>query len=519
MSRLLAFVLLLSSSLVFGHGGDDGPASLEQEFSKQSHTHLPINFSSHDGFSFGFDLGGHHEDEATEGSHEDHGVHFEAHPMISGGYDKIKRTICLEESEHDEIESCSSSARHLLFENKKWDLGLGLESHTHLPVALGVGVGVGYFKGKNYFSYRVLNSKSENRAPLSFPRTKEEFNCWRVGDQLAFMSKGSVLFSVVLGIDPFFHVGPEFTHTGIHRVLVKKTSDKTLVAEFSVIKSNSLGLEGSVLVGNVGASGSKGHSEAFSYEFNMMNEQAYLAFEYFLAARLDLLHQEIQKGIGQVILKNQLKNRGRTLSGSIAVPVLFYNGGYVGRFSVKGTMDILEEGELHPHEVYSTSKIKDHFTRGVASDHFWENSSLVTTVLREIGKNDESVISVVYNWTYSRDHFKRKQFLRKLKKLFRKTQSEKLNSILLPSGTKGYVKIDINLNLSAHDVLKVLSKKQKEVLANFQKRHDYAGLNKQLLKFMDKVLEEMPEDFHHHMEVKLEGENIKKTVLHLDHEH
>lgn len=503
------FILVIISLNVFAHGGDSGPSSLEEEFSKMSHFHLPINYSTGEGYYFGFEIGK-LEDEFT----------IENHPVAFGGMDKIVRATCLSESSPKLIEVCPDDSSYLLLENKKWDLGLGFESHTHLPLpGVGVGIGFTYLKGKDYYSYRYLNHKKEKRAPLNFPLNVDEFSNWRNGDQLVYMAKGTVVFNVYIGFEPFVHLGPMVSRTGVHRISMKKIDEKTLIAEIGDFKSNDLSLEGDAIVLGGELNRGKGKASSVSYEFNMEDPQVYPVLAQLMMGRLDLVNQSVLEGFANVVFKSDSVNKGWTSSGGISIPIVFMNGRYRGTYSSVGTAEEFEEGELHKHDVYSISKVKDHFTRGVFSDHLWVNQTLVSTIVREQDHPDESIMSVVLNWTYSRDHFRHSEFQRKIKRAARSTGIKALESIRLPRETKGYVKINVSINLAAEHILKVLNKKQKDELEALQKRSDYEGLNKKLLKFMnrffkdDQDLTEFFQDKMPSIQIGVEGENLKRSIL------
>ena len=509
MKHFCGLFLLLLSLNCFSHGGDSGPSSLEQEFSKLSHLHLPVNFSSHEGFYLGYEIGAMEE-----------GLVVENHPTIFGGADKVKRTTCLEAAPTAVIELCPDNAPHLLLENKKWDLGLGLESHLHLPIpGMGFGVGVSYLKGKTYYSTRNLTHKNEKRAALNFPLSPAEFQNWRAKDQLFYMSKGTIVFNVFVGYEPFIHLGPQVSRTGVYRISMRKTDEKTLVAEIANLKSKDFSFEGFAILAGGEFTGGKAKANSVTYEFNMEDESSYPILANFVSGRLDLVNQAMQEGSHNVVMKTDSVNTGRAFMGSFGFPVLFNNGGYRGTYLSNGTMEEFEDGELHHHDVYSRSKVKDHSTRGVLSDHLWENQTLTTTIVREEDEPTKSVLSVVLNWSFSRDNIKHAQFLRKMDKAARVTGLNQLQEIKLPALTRGYAKVDVSINMAAEHIFKVLNQNQKIELAELQVKKDYSGMNKKLMKFMHAFFKEKKGQWSLEgkplIQVRIEGENLKQTVIHL----
>jgi hypothetical protein len=501
--------LILLSLKAFSHGGDSGPATLEQEFSKMAHLHLPINYSTSEGFYPGYEIG------VLES-----GLVLENHPIVFGGTDKIVRSTCLEQTSANVIEVCPESSPFLLLENKKWDLGFGLESHIHLPLpGVGFGAGISYIKGKTYYSARHLTNKNEKRASLKFPLNPAEFKNWRDKDQLFYMSKATIVFNVFVGYEPFVHLGPQISRTGTFRISMTKIDDKTLIAEIGNLKSKDFSFEGYALIAAGEFNGGRAKANSVTYQFNMEDESTYPILAYFVAGRLDLVNQAIQEKTGSVVMKTDSINKGRSLMGSLGIPVLFNNGAYRGTYLSNGTVEEMEEGKLHHHDVYSRSKVKDHSTRGLLSDHLWENQTLTTTIIREADAPTESILSVVLNWSFSRDHIKLAQFQKKMRKAAKVTGISKLREINLPDSTRGYVKVDVSINLSAEHVLKILTKDQKAELEVLQTKNEYQALNKKLMMFMNVFFKENEEQWFLEskpkIQIRVEGENLKQSLIHL----
>jgi hypothetical protein len=508
LKQLLILLACLLSLDAFSHGGDSGPATLEEEFSKMSHLHLPFNYSSHEGYYFGYEIGKSEDGHSTEN-----------HPIIFGGADKIKRLTCLESTSTNLIEVCPESSAHQLLENSKWDLGLGLESHIHLPIpGVGFGVGLSYLKGKSYYSLKQLNHKKEKRSKLAFPLNPTEFKNWRVNDQLFYMSKGTLVLNVFVGYEPFIHLGPQVSRTGMYRISLKKTDEKTIVAQIGSLKSKDFTFEGYAILAGAEFNAGRAKTNSVTYEFNMEDENNYPILASFVAGRLDLVNQALLSSSGSIIMKSDAINTGRSLMASIGLPMLFNNGGYRGTYLSRGTVEELEEGKLHHHDVFTRSKVKDHSTRGVLSDHLWENQTLSATIIREEDAPTESILSVVLNWSFSRDHLKHAQFARKLKKAAKITGIDKLQEIKIPAEARGYVKVDVTINMAAEHILKILTKEQKEALEKLQVKSDYQGMNKKLIRIMNEYFKQNNGWFAENkpvIQIKVEGESLKQSLIQL----
>ena len=548
LNSLIAFLLLFSSN-AFSHGGDDGPSSLEAEFSKLSHIHLPMNYSTHHGLSFGYEIGAKQESGAEENS-----IELNIHPVFFGGFDKIERLICLEESDSKKVENCPSNSKYLLLENKKWDLGIGGELDIHLSIpGTTVGAGVTYIKGKNYFSLKMLNNKNEIRPKLELPTHYSSAGKWRIGDQLTYMSKGSLIINAFVGYEPIFHVGPEFIHTGIHKITVKKISINIFQVEVGLMRSDALGVEANGVIFNAETSKSKGMAKSLIYEFNINNPNSYLGLNTLFAGRLDLTHKLLLESNGSIILKNLVKNKGKSFSGNFGFPILFFNGGSVGTYASVNNIEEIEDNEIHQHQMYSVAHVKEHFTRGFLSNHLFLNRSLFTTLIKE-GHDEESVLSATYSWSFSEDKFSEIKLKEKIQKSLLKLGFKNIPILDFSNNHNGYLKAEINLGLSGAQILHLLNLSNLEKiklieqnkidnkleLRKFLKNHkklvqqrelveesysdkNYLELNKHLNDFL-KIF--FNSEFHTQgfltynslpvAELKLEGEYIKKYHVKLN---
>lgn len=465
MNKRFLLLLILSLSFnAFGHGGDDGPSSLENEFSKLSHIHLPVNYSTHMGLSLGYELGGHeeeaeHDDHEGEDTHGDEiGLELDIHPVMFGGQDKIKRLINLDEvSGSNTLELSDENSSYLLLENRKWDLGLGIEGDFHLPLTgLSAGVGISFLRGKNYYSVKTLTHKKEIREDLSLPLKKEDLTNWRVGDMISYATKGSIILNAFVGVEPFIHMGPEYIHTGTYRIKILLETEDTLEVEVQTTSTHSIGFEGNALITGAEVNKSKGHARSITYEFNLSKMTSLKALEYLFNGRMDLTNQEMLISGGAIILNTKTNNSGFSYSGSFGLPVLFIRGMGRGVYHSYGTMEENEDGENHVSEIYTTAAVSERFTRGRLSNHKSTYQSLVSTIIR----GEHALISSVLSWSFSADKVTAGMLQKNLRKLANIFNAPDLEDLRIPDIKNGYVKTDFNLNLSGADLLHLLNLKE-----------------------------------------------------------
>ena len=491
-SRVFVSVLLLFFSVqAFSHGGDDGPSSLESEFAKLSHLHFPFNYSTKEGVLFGYELlNSEHE---SEDGNDSHGIDINMHPVLFGGVDKIKNYICLEEGNTIQIEACSESSPYALFETKKWDLGLGAEADVHLPIPMfSAGLGISYLKGKNHYSLRMLKHKNEVREALLLPVSQKNLSQWRPGDQFAYYSKGSLVINIFIGVEPIFHLGPEYIHSGVYKIQVKMIDEKTLFVNIASLSSNAVGAEVNGVILNVEGTQSTGKSIALNFEFNLKNPNAFEALNALFAGKINKTQKLIEKYKDLANLKIDLDTKGTSISGNLGIPMLYATGGGVFNFSSEGEIeDVEQDGQRDEHESYTSSKGKERFSRGVISKHFWENSSVSTSVLRELGITaEDSAMNTAFYLIFSKDKMNIARLEKKINRIAARWGITGLKNVNLPSVDKGYLKLEFLVQWKGMDILRLLNTENLKVIkAQGLVNRKFINTHEQLTDLRNKIEE------------------------------
>ena len=379
--KTLSLITLLLSNLAFSHGGDNGPSSLEDEFAKMSHIHLPMNFNTLEGLKIGYALAGEHDEHDDVDGHDSHeeesGFEADIHPVFFAGYDRINRLVNLEESQSsgNSLDRSQANDKYLSVQSKKWNLGVGLEGDIHLPIPLtSFAVGFSYIKAKNYITKMYLNSKDEKRESLEYPIDSEKLGKWRVGDSMSFTSSGTMVVATMVGIEPFFHIGPEYIHSRTYRVNVTLEDEKTLEVEILTTKTNSIGLEGNALITGAEASAGHGLMRNIVYDIDLTSKLAFSTLKNLLNGRIDLANQDLVNSLGEIVLTSKIKSNYKSITGSIGVPILFYRGGSRGSYISEGVVDRPQENDLE--KIYSTTVMSEKFSRGILSRHYWKQSRI-----------------------------------------------------------------------------------------------------------------------------------------------
>ena len=517
---LLLLISIFSSSQSHGHGGDSGPSILEEEFSKLSHLHLPFNFSTLHGVSFGYSLESHEEDPShdssdkeTDPNHDesnpDHtGLDLDIHPVVFAGADKIKRLTALEKSSGANfyVEKASENSPYLMLENKKWDLGLGLEIDKHLPAPLfTIGGGVSKLISRNYYSIKYLKEKNERRAKLKIPFNLDELKNWRQGDKISYATQGNLIFNVFVGIEPLIHIGPEYIHSGSYRVSIWLSEHNKMNVEIVTTKTKAIGIEGSAIIAGFEWMKSKGHLNSVVYEFDLDHPESIEAMKLLFNGRIDLTNEKMLTSPQNIIFRSNLENNSHSRTSSISIPVIYFKGRSKGVYQTSGTLETTENDEHNEHDennenqnheeklmesavlpnsnealngfaqiedfqenlnialpkshiekIFSTTFINEKFTRGILSKHQWESKILMTSIIRE-PNHQESILSNIYSISYSSDKVKSAKIYRKLQSLANLLQIPQLKHVRFPYNQLGHLKLDLVFNFSGEEILYLLN--------------------------------------------------------------
>jgi len=458
MNLFSIFCFIFISLNVFSHGGDDGPSSLEDEFAKNAHLHLPITFSTLHGLSFGLEnpLAPHNEteNEKNEGDHSGFELNF--HPIFYGGQDQFIRFISQEQSTHPtlNIESASLDKPFVRIENKKWDLGLGVNLEQHLPLAiLSMGIGASYVHGKNYYMIQKLNSRFEKRSPIKIPFSSVELSRWRPGDQLAFAAKSNLIFNAFIGIEPIIHLGPEIAFSGIYRYRIELTDKNILLVQITNMNSTSTGIEGSAFPFFLELGKGRGEISSLTYELNMLKEECFSTLQSIFSGRLDLAHQLALTHPEEIRIKISGKTSSSSLSYGLVLPALFTFGKTHG--SYLSTLEIEENEDDHIHREKSFNAIlqNEKFTRGFLSNHMWENRTIASTIIQ----GEDSKMGSVFTWSLSKDKMTTSFIKKKLRKLSWILGEDFFQKLEFPNKNLEYLKIDLILNFNGKNILDLLN--------------------------------------------------------------
>ncbi len=453
MKSVLLFGLMLLSPLAQSHGGG-GQGSMESEFGRTSHMFLPVSYSTTSGIAFdlaGVNLEASADALDTDTHADDLGLELEFHPEVDAGFSRIKRKVLTTEVQAPDLVVASASGQgpYVLIESKSWDLGLGLVTETHLPIpSVGLGIGVSYLTGKNYYSLRSFQGL-EKRAPLRLPKSTDALAEWRVGDELSYSSRGGLMFNLILGIDPIAKIGPQYSHTGVHRFRLRREDESTLEIEVTTLKTDRISIEGSSVVLDAEAGIERGVSRSVIYEVDLTHPEAFEVIDLVLRGRLDLAGTVAFSSAGRIGLRTNLTQRNASMSGAFGIPFVYFNNRGAGVYRNSGTVT----GDNGSSDIFTTTYSRERFTRGAISKQKWENQSVMSTIF----SGPESLIAAAFSWSFSIKKASAYLITAKLRRLHWIFGYPALANLRFADESLGYVKADFVLNLSGREIISLLA--------------------------------------------------------------
>lgn len=467
MKNLLLLFTLIFAFPLWAQRTQPGHSSLEGEFIKQSNIKMPVVYTAISGLSFDLSIPADEVSQTEDDLFGDvTGMSVNAGPIAYGGFEKTKRIVSEEVSERNDlvIEQASPDSPFYLIESLKWDLGIGVEIYTTLPTPIGlIGGSVAFLKGKNYYSIRRFSGPKEARSKLLLPVSRENLKSWKVGDQLFYATRGGAVFNVFLGLKPFISLGPEYIHSGSYRIRSQLIEENLMEIEVTTTRTDSIGLEAVNLPVKFELSKGKGHLNALIYHFDLTNPGALKGMAHLYHGRFDLTNQQMLSSGGKIKLSTKINHTYTSLSGKAGIPFIWSMGGGLAWAKSEGEFEKDYDGESAKFEAFSSSDIREYYSKGILSSHKWFNETVSSTVLRN-SNAENSVITSFYSWSLSKNNMNERLLQKRFQKLARIFGLPKLAEIKLPSKRMGYVKADFTINFSGADILNLLNTNNLEVM-------------------------------------------------------
>jgi len=439
------------------------------------------------------DMGNDHQNH--DSSNMDHGkIHWHVMPMISVGYDKVKRFISMEEVAQSDNEIKVSNGSKLKYvEAKKIEGGLGLMVMGHLMELAGnvhIMAGLLPYKGKYKFTERAINSKKdlEKFDAFKVPSSVDDLANWQEGDKLSFSTHGGVMMHGGIAFGQVLSITRDYMVQGKWRVALEylgldKVRVKVLNEDMTHVSTT---VGNMVVAANAGKMKMEGQTESFIFSLN--DEEAAKAYVHLLSGDLTKA-QELSSESDAVIHESFGKTfmAGKMKSLRYHVPFTFSGA--------KTTMDMYSIGSSTDLDLnvkvdtIMNMYSKEKSTTGIWSKHKKQNEMFMSMVMKVAQEGSYKDVNYAGTWKrlYERDEVSASQLNAEMNRLVLKTGINKLNTLVLPKNKKlDYTRseFEVSLTQGGTDALMKLAmdnKSRKTVLDNtYKKVNDVFRSNKTL---------------------------------------
>jgi hypothetical protein len=446
--KITLFLLVLFSAKIALSQSFTGDlnSSIEDEFAFLSRTHLPIEFGLNGEIHYKLPF-------ISNDDHENrsYGIELFLRPIAIFGFDKVDRVISLDRSNSYGLVKSQQDDKFLHIKSFKWDLGLGAELASYIGIPFAIGVGPSYFKGKNYYREMVLNHRTENRNKLEIPKTKQEFDAWRIGDRITFGTRSSFIFGVSFRLSP---VRAEVlaSSTGQYIIKYQKVSESNLEVNIINQKTKATSIEGRAVVvaGKLEKYSAKGNGFTFSY--NMNSAKGIEAFNQALIGNLTLSQQlalEYPKAVQELSNYNSVSS-GNTRSGRFFIPTLYtYQRSKNNDYAVINKQLISNDKK---EKITMSSITKEKRTRGALSKHMVNSETIRVITVEDTDNTKQSVLASNVYWGFEKDKTSVSEIKGFLNRIADRTGLSRMRDVKIPGNKLAFTRVQVAVNFSAEDV-------------------------------------------------------------------
>lgn len=459
---IILLMAILCSEFAFAHGDHSrGVQALEDQFSALGHMHLPVEFGLNG--ETHLNIPGLKDD-----AHDvDHGVEYVIHPLVYFGLNIDNQLINNALSNSSNLEIFNINDSYTKITTQKWDLGLGSELEAILP-NFTAGIGLSFIKGENYYSERILNSKTENRKKLKLPKTTEIFNSWRINEKMVYGSRSIVIFNLGIGYGPL-QVSPYVGIQGQFVFKYKKINDQFLSVEVTNLASKSLGFEGTLVLARTEIEKYTSKGKGFNFLIDMTAPEGVEAFQQILvgnfinAQNLEINNQPYLQAI------NTFRSIGSTNQIQFSIPFLFTIRKMNTKDFTETNSHLISEDEKE--NIYISSLSNEFKRTGLLTKNKLDQKIIQSIIVthdedhddhdhdhehKALSPHEHSILAGNMIWSFEKEKTSKSEVLAKLNQYYAETGLEKLKEIDLPITELGQTRIDFTINLTGDALIQLL---------------------------------------------------------------
>ena len=331
--------------------------------------------------------------------------------------------------------------------------GIGIEVPIHYGLPGGVSVGLDLLSGTNLSFDRYVKNRDE-LARMSAPRVPTratDLSEWTVGDNALVLTRGGVGFAVGVGLSPVFGAGAYYFAEGDWYLYVEKTENNHAYLKITNTKIHLFGVLAHGIIAGIGASHFNETDQGFSFNYDLNDEEARLAYEDAVHGSLGPSDRLTELGTGKVvrILTSQSSSRGVMRRWYFGIPFFNTHGGSSGHiygysntyFNQDGSNSIVNSGIYINHR-YSAGWFSTHDRH---FNDFYGSTFTNTAKTGEVTKG----YAGQYLWAFESSSVSGAKLYNELGFLAAKTGIDAIRSIQVPQQRYlGYLNIKFSADVS-----------------------------------------------------------------------
>ncbi len=503
INNFLLLCIVLFSSTIFAHNNDGHPQENDDpitsmiplpvsvdfggevswgyhiDFSGENHTsHMGMDHSGmdHSGMDHsGMDMDSDSDsgmdmdsDSSMEMSDSSSSWHNMIMPMITLGVNNYTRL--LNRSTSSSLNISKHNDGYIAIENSSIVLGGGLGLMAMPPVDLPMfsfRLSLMPYKGGHVFRLKQINDEKEleHLGNMVIPHDLNDLDTWKVGDRMAYSSKGGIMFGAGAGFSVLASVLTTYMSEGTWSVSVYKIGESSIYLSVQKRKMTMLGVKALNAITELSSSTMKHVDANFNFILDLKTDAGIKAYHDILQGNILAAQKASLEGLEGVELISRVKTRsgGRISRRSIGLPYLFNIRSQ--RSSMLSVSQLFHGFSGEEYQSHMSMYRKSVETDGRWSQH--KNSGILFMGMTNENLShpkEEAGFGANFKWYFQKDNTSRAQLKWQLNRLIHKFGFDKAKDLVIPAGNLGFVRAELDLSLGHSELKRLIEKTEVNTL-------------------------------------------------------
>jgi hypothetical protein len=300
------------------------------------------------------------------------------------------------------------------------------------------------------FSYYVPKKEDLRVEKRHIPFNADKLKNWNIGDNVFYQSSGGAVFLASAGI-PFLSVGATITLEGSWNYYLEKLDDhKVFINATRVTTKSAMAFLGTVAL-SIGENFLKNNGIGFSYEVDLSNEQAAMAYKDMLKGNIVPMQEMANddRNFSVINVENQnSKFMGKAKILSLGFPLVKLTSSKGNYYSLSqshyldGGLKVENEYGIYSREVFGMLLTR-HKNR---IKSFYGGVTKISNAKNELLSLDNKI---QFSWNFEKDHFKSHSFNKAINEIIQDTGLNFLKIKSFETENLGYARINLKVDADA----------------------------------------------------------------------